>query len=121
MNKLTYSKITFSKAARMSKKTNAIVLRGAGHVDHRDDWVNGINNELLKNKIFKAPTTEHYTLNVNEDRDDIIMVFGEKQKPNMGKMAMWRLGWLHDISWLEDYIVNDSPGKVRPKEVTNGN
>jgi|TARA_R110000824_G_scaffold195727_2_gene378610 hypothetical protein len=111
MNEVTtqYETIDFAKAKSMDNKgTPAIVLRGCGHDDIRDGWIEGVNNELVDSEIFKSPMTEIYLLPTKyEERIDVVMVYTEAQEPNMGRMAMWRLKWQGEISWLEDYIVND--------------
>ena len=106
---MTYKTISFAKARSMDKKgIAAIVIRGAGAEGIRDGWINGINEQLVDEGIFKSPMNEIYLLpTLHEDRVDIVMVYGDEQKPEMGRMAMWRIGWQGDISWLEDYIVND--------------
>lgn len=104
-----YETIDFAKAKSMDKNdTAAIVLRGCGADDIRDGWINGINGQLVEEGIFKSPMTKIYLLPTMHDaRVDVVMVYTADQQPNMGRMAMWRLEWAQDISWLEDYIVND--------------
>lgn len=101
-------RINFSGLREMNQEQAAIVVRGAGHKDHAEGWIKGINDELIEKEIFAKPTTEHYTIRVSEGRDDLIMIYGKEQSPVMGKMAMWRLHWQPTISWLEDWIVNDA-------------
>ena len=104
-----YETIDFAKAKSMDKKgTAAIVLRGCGHDDIRDGWIEGINGQLVDSGIFKSPMTEVYLLpTIHDQRIDVVMVYTGDQEPDMGRMAMWRLQWGSDVSWLEDYIVND--------------
>jgi hypothetical protein len=109
MTTKTYEEITFSDAEKMNEDTSAFVIRGAGHDDVRDSWIDGINEQLVNDEeIFANPVTEIYLLPVQGDRTDIVMVYGAEQEPDMGRMAMWRLRWAGDIAWLEDYIVNDA-------------
>ena len=55
--------ITFAKAKQMNAEgTSAIVLRGAGSEEYRDNWINGINNVLIEDGIFESPLTEVYLL-----------------------------------------------------------
>jgi|6_EtaG_2_1085325.scaffolds.fasta_scaffold145980_2 hypothetical protein len=118
-----YEFITFNKAKEMNKQgIAAFVIRGAGHDEIRDRWIQGINDQLVKEeKIFAKPVTEIYLLPVQPScftvgigelatvqRVDIVMVYGQEQEPNMGRMAIWRLKWAGDIAWLEDYVVNDA-------------
>lgn len=101
--------ITFAKAKQMNEEgTSAIVLRGAGSEEYRDNWINGINNELIEDGIFESPMTEVYLLpTIHDERIDIVMVFTPEHGVNIGRMAMWRLTRQQDVSWLEDYVVND--------------
>jgi hypothetical protein len=108
MTTKTYDEITFADAKKMNVDKAAFVIRGAGHDKVRDGWINGINENLIGEEIFANPVTEIYLLPVQGDRTDIVMVYGAEQKPDMGRMAMWRLKWAGDISWLEDYVVNDA-------------
>ena len=66
--------ITFAKAKQMSEEgTSAIVLRGAGSEEYRDNWINGINNELIEDGIFESPMTEVYLLpTIHDERIDIV-------------------------------------------------
>lgn len=109
MTTMEYKEITFLEAVILNGKTSAFVIRGGGAEEHREGWIDGINNQLVnEEKIFTAPITEFYILPVSVGRTDIVMVYGADQGADMGRMAMWRLNWRGDISWLEDYIVNDA-------------
>ena len=61
-----YEFITFNKAKEMNKQgIAAFVIRGAGHDEIRDRWIQGINDQLVKEeKIFAKPVTEIYLLPV---------------------------------------------------------
>tara|TARA_R110002020_G_scaffold26072_7_gene84377 strand:+ start:472 stop:837 length:366 start_codon:yes stop_codon:yes gene_type:complete len=105
----TCETINFKDAVYMNEKgRSAIVVRGIGEWENIDEWIDGINGDLVEDKIFVSPMTEIYLLPTNkEGRTDVVMVYGNEHRPAMGKFAMWRLGWAGRISWLEDYIVND--------------
>jgi hypothetical protein len=87
-----------------------IVVTGAG--GSLEDWVNGIDGELKHSSITSANNCfiRAYTLSDNilgkEGRVDLVLVFDPAAKPDMGKMAIWRIGWQGGISWAEDFIAN---------------
>ena len=105
-----YQTIDFDQAKSMDRKgTGAIVLRGCGGDEYIRENIEAINEEMIKEGCIANPCTSCYQINTNvDDRDDLVMVYGEDQNPNMGRFAMWRLSHQGLVSWLEDYIVNDA-------------
>ena len=101
---------TFQEFIADSKENFCIVVLGAG--DPLDEWIKGIEGELKESSITSAEKvfTRAYALSDNTlgkgGRRDLVLVFDPAAKPDMGKMAIWRLGWDGAIGWTEDFIAN---------------
>jgi hypothetical protein len=101
---------TFQEFVADQKDNFSIVVLGAGAP--LEEWVNGINGELKESSITDAENcfTRAYTLSDNvlgdKGRCDLVLVFDPDAKPNMGKMALWRVGWNGCIGWTDDFIAN---------------
>jgi hypothetical protein len=101
---------TFQEFIADSKENFCIVVLGAG--GSLEEWIKGIEGKLKESSITSAEKvfTRAYTLSDNvrgkEGRIDLILVFDPAVKPDMGKMAIWRLGWDGAIGWTEDFITN---------------
>lgn len=101
---------TFQEFIADQKDNFSIVVLGAGAP--LEEWVNGINGELKESSITSAENcfTRAYTLSDNvlgdKGRCDLVLVFDPDAKPNMGKMALWRIGWNGCIGWTDDFIAN---------------
>lgn len=101
---------TFQEFVEDSKTNFSIVVLGAGAP--LEEWVNGINGELKQSSITDAENcfTRAYTLSNNvlgaKGRCDLVLVFDPAVKPDMGKMALWRVGWNGAIGWTDDFIAN---------------
>jgi hypothetical protein len=90
-----------------------IVILGAG--GELQDWVDGITKELLKAKIIEPLKgdllfSDAYKVSGNirgkEGRTDIVLIFNPEIVLEMGKLAIWRLGWSGTISWIDDFKDN---------------
>ena len=86
-----------------------IVVTGAG--GDPADWVLGIGNELVKERIVpgKPVFKEAYMLIDNvagsEGRADLVIYFSDSaQSLEIGKLAMWRLQHHGRIYWVDDFI-----------------
>ena len=101
---------TFQEFVEDQKQNFCIVVLGAG--GSLKEWVKGIEGELKKSSITASDKcfTRAYALSDNTlgkgGRRDLILVFDPAAKPDMGKMAIWRLGWNGAIGWTEDFIAN---------------
>ncbi len=91
-------------------KEFGMVVLGAGKP--LNEWVEGISKILKEEKIVEqdvntfsgAATVEGNILGKN-GRTDLLLVFNKNSKPNIGKLAIWRLRF-GDISWTEDFVTN---------------
>jgi hypothetical protein len=92
-----------------SIKDLAIVVLGAG-----DGWMEGLSDDLRKRaivppntpQVFKAAYNISGNVGGTEGRTDLVLVFDIASRPNVGKLAMWRLQYGGQISWLDDFMVN---------------
>ena len=109
--KIEIQSVSFQELEIMNKnsKEGFLVVRGAGHPDHSQSWIDGINKDLLENNIIASPINEAFTIQVNKDRNDLILVWTTAEGINIGALSIWRLGNLEWCcsTWLEDYLVND--------------
>jgi len=109
---ITVPSVSFNELLELNKSNHVgyLVVRGGGHPDNSQAWIDGINDDLMERGVTTSPITEAMTVHVCEGRDDLVLVYTTAEGLNMGKMAMWRLqsleaGW--NLTWLEDYVVND--------------
>lgn len=87
-----------------------IVIGAGGDISQ---WINGIAQELKSASIVDATVIETFrvaaTITGNKrgpnGRTDLVLFFDEKARPNIGKLALWRLNF-GDISWIDDFIDN---------------
>jgi len=98
---------TFSTLSELSKNSEGIVLLGAG--GELTEWITGVSDILKKEGVtdgdVKDNFSEFHKLTTSGGRTDLLMLFSNTHKLNIGKMAMWRLRF-GDCSWLSDYVVN---------------
>jgi len=97
----------------LKKNEEGIVLLGAG--GDLNQWISGVTDALIEAGVLPAGSKpedwikEAVRLNDNllgkNGRTDLALVFSPTAKLNMGKMAMWRLGF-GSCSWISDYLVN---------------
>lgn len=96
------------KEAVMINNTDGIVLLGCG--GDKNEWIHGITDILQKEKIVPTGKIneiwgEIVLLETTGGRNDIALTFKDGVNYNMGKFAMWRLGF-GDCSWISDYVEN---------------
>jgi hypothetical protein len=113
---------TFQEFVTDQEEHFSIVVLGAGAP--LEGWVNGIAGELKESSILPTEKcfTRAYTLSGNilgrKGRCDLVLVFDSEANPDMGKMALWRIGWKGSIEWTEDFIANhgNDYGAIAPEE-----
>jgi hypothetical protein len=102
---------TFAELVEDQKTHFGMVITGAGQP--YQEWVDGISELLYGEGITK----EHncfdlaYTLSDNvkgqEGRTNLVIFFSETAKPEVGKLAIWRLKF-GSCMWTEDFVDNHS-------------
>jgi hypothetical protein len=102
--------IKFKDLKELHLKHFGFVVLGAG--GPKEDWINGIEKMLKEEKIVDPDEntfSEAYivsdNLNGKEGRTDLVLIFADDAKPNVGKLAMWRLSF-GSVCWIDDFIVN---------------
>ena len=101
---------TFAEfAADQKNHPLGMVVLGAGPPHQK--WVEGIAELLHEREIVTSVQCfdTAYTLNDNvegkEGRTDLVIYFSAASKPNIGKLAIWRL-LFGSVSWTDDFIDN---------------
>lgn len=103
---------------RRMKDNEGLILQGCG--GSLDEWVDGINDMLTESKILLDGTkfkAENCCAFENEGLTNLIFLFSEDVKLDMGKLAMWRLQTHEKFGgkWLSDYMDNRL-GEFIPEE-----
>lgn len=114
---MSVKKIRAEELRRMNGQ-EGLILQGCG--GELQDWVDGINDMLIKSDIlfdgtkFKA---ENCLAFENEGLTNLLFPFSEDVKLNMGKLAMWRLQTHSNfgVKWLSDYVDNRLGGFIPEK------
>lgn len=114
---MSVKKIRAEELRRMNGQ-EGLILHGCG--GELQDWVDGINDMLIKSDIlfdgtkFKA---ENCLAFENEGLTNLLFPFSEDVKLNMGKLAMWRLQTHSNFGgkWLSDYVDNRLGGFIPEK------
>lgn len=114
---MSVKKIRAEELRRMNGQ-EGLILQGCG--GELQDWVDGINDMLIKSDIlfdgtkFKA---ENCLAFENEGLTNLLFPFSEDVKLNMGKLAMWRLQTHENFGgeWLSDYVNNRLGGFIPEK------
>lgn len=114
---MSVKKIRAEELRRMNGQ-EGLILQGCG--GELQDWVDGINDMLIKSDIlfdgtkFKA---ENCLAFENEGLTNLLFPFSEDVKLNMGKLAMWRLQMHSNFGgkWLSDYVDNRLGGFIPEK------
>ena len=114
---MSVKKIRAEELRRMNGQEGLILQGCSGELQ---DWVDGINDMLIKSDIlfdgtkFKA---ENCLAFENEGLTNLLFPFSEDVKLNMGKLAMWRLQTHSNFGgkWLSDYVDNRLGGFIPEK------
>lgn len=98
---------------RKMKDTEGLILQGCG--GSLDEWVDGINDMLTESEILLNGTkfkAENCCVFENEGLTNLMFLFSEDVKLDMGKLAMWRLQTHENFGgkWLSDYVDNTLGG-----------
>lgn len=100
----------FTELSKKVKKENldGIVLLGTG--GDLSEWVEGVTGSLQEEGVLPEGEVGElwggvYLLETTGGRNDLVMMFRDGVKYDMGVMALWRLRF-GDCSWVSDYIVN---------------
>lgn len=86
-----------------------LVITGAGAP--LQEWVDGIAEMLVKQQIvdsqpvFKSAFKLLGNVAGENGRTDLVLLFADPKKINVGKLAMWRLQF-GDASWVDDFYDN---------------
>lgn len=84
-----------------------------GH-NNSQEWMNGILGDLITNEVVKEGTTTdqlwsgaYFTVSTG-GRNDLTLPFTEDYHEycDLGKLAMWRIGWSGTVSWTSDFLDN---------------
>jgi len=114
---MSVKKINAEDLRRM-KDCEGLILQGCG--GSLDEWVDGINDMLTESKILLDGTkfkAENCCAFENEGLTNLMFLFSEDVKLDMGKLAMWRLQTHEKFGgkWLSDYMDNRL-GEFIPEE-----
>lgn len=114
---MSVKKIRAEELRRMNGQ-EGIILQGCG--GELQDWVDGINDMLIKSDILLDGTkfkAENCLAFENEGLTNLLFPFSEDVKLNMGKLAMWRLQTHSNFGgkWLSDYVDNRLGGFIPEK------
>lgn len=109
---MSVKKIRAEELRRMNGQ-EGLILQGCG--GELQDWVDGINDMLIKSDILFGGTkfkAENCLAFENEGLTNLLFPFSEDVKLNMGKLAMWRLQTHESFGgeWLSDYVNNKFGG-----------
>ncbi len=114
---MSVKKINAEDLRRM-KDCEGLILQGCG--GSLDEWVDGINDMLTESEILLDGTkfkAENCCVFENEGLTNLMFLFSEDVKLDMGKLAMWRLQTHSNFGgkWMSDYVDNRLGGFI-PKE-----
>lgn len=92
----------------MNLNTEGLVLLGCG--GDLNEWINGVTEILVEEKIIKSTNPldtfdKPFYVRTTGGRTDLVLPFKKHAKINISKLAMWRLRF-GDASWISDYINN---------------
>jgi len=109
---MSVKKIRAEELRRMNGQ-EGLILQGCG--GELQDWVDGINDMLIRSDILLDGTkfkAENCLAFENEGLTNLLFPFSEDVKLNMGKLAMWRLQTHENFGgeWLSDYVNNKLGG-----------
>lgn len=92
----------------MDLNTEGLVLLGCG--GDLNEWINGVTEILVEEKIIKSTNPldtfdKPFYVRTTGGRTDLVLPFKKRAKINISKLAMWRLRF-GDASWISDYKHN---------------
>lgn len=104
-----------AEVLRRMKDCEGLILQGCG--GSLDEWVDGINDMLTESKILLDGTkfkAENCCAFEYEGLTNLMFLFSEEVKLDMGKLAMWRLQTHEKFGgkWLSDYVDNRLGGFI---------
>lgn len=95
-------------------KNNALIFLGAG--GEEEEWRNGVNDMLEEAGIIeKGKGWNHiYRFTYGGGIKVLVFPFDGQTKPDMGKLAMWRIQHRNmDAMWLDDWYDQNYSNKVK--------
>lgn len=113
INKTIEVKVVDAQILRTMHKEEGIIFQGCG--GEVKEWVDGINEMLTEAGILKEGTRlEDVTKFEHDGVTNLLFKFGEDDKIDMGKLAMWRLHTHEQFhgTWLSDYVPNRFGGYI---------
>lgn len=113
INRVIEVKVVDAQVLRTMNKEEGIIFQGCG--GPVEEWIDGVNEMLTEAGILKEGTRlEDVTKFEHDGVTNLLFKFGENDKIDMGKFAMWRLQ-THEAfegTWLSDYIPNRLGGFI---------
>lgn len=101
----------FHRVKRAMKQfgLEGLVVLGAG--GDQQEWIDGLTDHISKGGGFRSSNPDDvfagfYSLVSTGGRNDLVMVFKKDAMINLGRLAMVRLMFGGDVSWLSDFIPN---------------
>ena len=112
---MSIKSVTTEELRRMGGK-EALILQGCG--GDLQEWVDGINEMLTKEKILLEGTKFQNCLSFEQDGIVCLLFPFEDVRLNIVKLAMWRLGTHGQFggTWLSDYVPNRLGGFTKEKQ-----
>ncbi len=95
-----------------------LILQGCG--GELQEWVDGMNDMLIESNILLDGTkfkAENCLAFENEGLTNLLFLFSENVKLDIGKLAVWRLQTHENFGgiWLSDYVDNRLSGFIPEK------
>lgn len=107
--------ISIEQLRRMENQ-EGLVIQGCG--GDLQEWVDGINEMLIKDGVFKKGTSFQEAYSFKHDGlTCLLFPFNEKIEMNVRKLALWRVQTRQILgsTWFSDYVPNEL-GEFLPKE-----
>ena len=97
---------------RKMNDREGLVLQGCG--GDLKEWVNGINDTLMKRKILRGGSRFERVYSFKNGNLNCLLFPFEDVQLDVGKLAIWRLQTREDFgsTWLSDYVENYLGGYV---------
>ncbi len=112
-------RIIEKESLRQMRNQDGLILQGCG--GDLKEWVDGINGMLTEAGILLDGTTfkeENCRAFANKGLTNLLFLFSDDVKLDIGKLAMWRLHTHGAFSgkWLSDYVPNRLGGFIGDEE-----